>query len=181
MILIVAAHPYLNRSKANKRLLDGVSEMDSVIISDIYEKYPDFHIDVQEEQQLLTCAEVIVFQFPLYWYNIPALLKQWQETVLTSEFAFGIDAHQMQLKDKQCIAVTTTGHPQNSNFVDGVDVFSVNTFMIPLQQLTEHCLMNYHEPLVFYQVHQANNNELKQYVEDYKQKLMQLSQPMITA
>jgi Flavodoxin-like fold len=52
-------------------------------------KYPDFHINVAREQELLTLHDVIVFQHPLYWYSYPAILKEWQDLVLESGFAFG--------------------------------------------------------------------------------------------
>jgi len=83
MILIVFAHPYPRRSHANKALINVVSQLKHVVIDDLYGKYPDFHINIAEEQQLLAQAKLIIFQFPLYWYNVPAMLKQWQEVVLT--------------------------------------------------------------------------------------------------
>ena len=45
--------------------------------------------DVREEQAKLAAAELLVVQFPLWWYSLPAILKGWFDRVLTSGFAFG--------------------------------------------------------------------------------------------
>ena len=45
--------------------------------------------DVREEQARLAAAELLVVQFPLWWYGPPAILKGWFDRVLTSGFAYG--------------------------------------------------------------------------------------------
>nr|WP_209310964.1 NAD(P)H-dependent oxidoreductase [Streptomyces spiramenti] len=45
--------------------------------------------EVREEQAKLAAAELLVLQFPLWWYGPPAILKGWFDRVLTSGFAFG--------------------------------------------------------------------------------------------
>ncbi|CEA07778.1 General stress protein 14 [Arthrobacter saudimassiliensis] len=45
--------------------------------------------DVQEEQAKLAAAELLVLQFPLWWYGPPAILKGWFDRVLTDRFAYG--------------------------------------------------------------------------------------------
>ena len=37
---------------------------------------------VATEQSALRAADVIVWQFPLYWYSVPAKMKQWIDDVL---------------------------------------------------------------------------------------------------
>ena len=46
--------------------------------------------DVAEEQSRLLRAELVVVQFPLWWYGMPAILKGWFDRVFTNGFAFGI-------------------------------------------------------------------------------------------
>ncbi|MGE2729193.1 NAD(P)H-dependent oxidoreductase [Mycolicibacterium vaccae] len=45
--------------------------------------------DVREEQDKLAAAELLVVQFPLWWYGPPAILKGWFDRVLTNGFAYG--------------------------------------------------------------------------------------------
>lgn len=42
------------------------------------------------EQDKLRDAELVVFQFPLWWYGPPAILKGWFDRVLVSGYAFGL-------------------------------------------------------------------------------------------
>ncbi|NUL44584.1 NAD(P)H-dependent oxidoreductase [Cellulosimicrobium funkei] len=43
---------------------------------------------VQAEHAKLAAAELLVLQFPLWWYGPPALLKGWLDRVLTDSFAY---------------------------------------------------------------------------------------------
>ena len=45
--------------------------------------------DVAVEQEKLLWADAIVFQFPLWWYGVPAILKGWIERVYAYRFAYG--------------------------------------------------------------------------------------------
>ncbi|WP_432519825.1 NAD(P)H-dependent oxidoreductase [Kineococcus sp. SYSU DK006] len=45
--------------------------------------------DVRAEQAKLAAAELLVLQFPLWWYGPPAVLKGWFDRVLTAGFAYG--------------------------------------------------------------------------------------------
>ncbi|MGV9796549.1 NAD(P)H-dependent oxidoreductase [Mycobacterium sp. NPDC003449] len=45
--------------------------------------------DVQAEQAKLAAAQLLVVQFPLWWYGPPAILKGWFDRVLTNGFAYG--------------------------------------------------------------------------------------------
>lgn len=47
--------------------------------------------DVREEQAKLAAAELLVVQFPLWWYGPPAILKGWFDRVLTNGFAYSDD------------------------------------------------------------------------------------------
>lgn len=44
--------------------------------------------DVQAEHEKLARAELLVIQFPLWWYGPPAILKGWLDRVLTDSFAY---------------------------------------------------------------------------------------------
>lgn len=44
--------------------------------------------DVVAEHEKLADAELLVLQFPLWWYGPPAILKGWLDRVLTDSFAY---------------------------------------------------------------------------------------------
>lgn len=49
----------------------------------LYDLYPAVDIDAAAERTALGRASVVVWQHPIYRYNVPALLKLWFERVLT--------------------------------------------------------------------------------------------------
>lgn len=46
--------------------------------------------EIRAEQAKLRDAELVVLQFPLWWYGMPAILKGWFDRVLVNGFAFGV-------------------------------------------------------------------------------------------
>lgn len=49
--------------------------------------------DVRAEQEKLLWADTVIFQFPLWWYSMPAVLKGWVDRVFTFHFAYGVGEH----------------------------------------------------------------------------------------
>ncbi|MFJ5292788.1 NAD(P)H-dependent oxidoreductase [Streptomyces sp. NPDC088348] len=49
--------------------------------------------DVLAEQEKLLWADSVIFQFPLWWYTMPAILKGWVDRVFTHRFAYGVGEH----------------------------------------------------------------------------------------
>lgn len=74
-------HPNFKQSRVNKGLADQVKG--EFEVRNLAKLYPDFMIDVKKEQQVLEKADRVVLQFPMQWYSSPALLKQWEDQVLT--------------------------------------------------------------------------------------------------
>ena len=108
-VLILFAHPALQKSRVNRRLIAAVRNMENVTINDLYEEYPDFFVDIKREQELLLSHDIIIFQHPLYWYSCPALLKEWQDLVLQYGFAYG--AQWTKLNVKWVLTAITAGGP----------------------------------------------------------------------
>ena len=77
-ILIISGHPDLQQSWTNRLIINTLEqEVSDLNVRRLDQRYPDFNIDVASEQQALLDAEIVVLQFPFYWYSVPALLKQW--------------------------------------------------------------------------------------------------------
>lgn len=49
--------------------------------------------DVQAEQDKLDWADVLILQFPMWWYSMPAILKGWVDRVYAYGFAYGVGEH----------------------------------------------------------------------------------------
>ena len=77
-ILIIVAHPNISQSMANRTWIEAfTSHSDRYTVHDLYATYPDGNIDVAAEQALIEAHGSVIFQFPVYWFSSPPLLKQW--------------------------------------------------------------------------------------------------------
>ena len=140
-ILILFAHPSYHRSHANKALLQALRKVEGITIHDLYQRYPNMFIDVEQEQKLLLEHDIIIFQHPLYWYSSPAIIKEWMDQVLEYGFAFGPDGH--ALKGKSLLSAITTGGSQESYTSQGHNRRAVIEYLLPFKQSAWLCGMRY--------------------------------------
>ncbi len=72
--------------------------------------------DILVEQDKLTACDLLVLQFPLWWFGMPALLKGWVDRVMTMGFAYGGGAWYDQggLKGRKAMLSLTTGGPEHA-------------------------------------------------------------------
>ena len=143
-VLVLFAHPVLERSRVNRRLLEAVRGIDAVTVRDLYERYPTMDIDVQEEQAALVEHDVIVFQHPFYWYSCPAILKEWQDLVLEHGWAYG--AGGTQLQGKITLNAITTGGPETAYKKGGYNRFTIRELLAPWDQTAHLCGMRFLAP-----------------------------------
>jgi len=52
--------------------------------------------DVAAEIEKLLWADVLILQFPLWWFSMPAILKGWVDRVYAYGFAYGVGEHSDQ-------------------------------------------------------------------------------------
>ncbi|WP_119328644.1 NAD(P)H-dependent oxidoreductase [Cysteiniphilum halobium] len=89
----------------------------SVIVSKLSE---GFSTDL--EQQKLLEADLIIFQMPVYWFNVPALLKRYMEDVYASGVTHGrADSYGRGglLTHKHYLLSTTWNAPESAFYGDG--------------------------------------------------------------
>lgn len=172
MILVLQAHPYPDRSRANQALTDAITGLDGVTVRSLYDRYPDFDIDVPAEQAALTGARVVVWQHPLYWYAAPALLKLWFEKVLTPGWAYG--PGQRALRGKRCLWAVTTGGDDDDYAPDGCHRHPFATFVPVVRQTAQFCGMTWLEPFVVHGAHTLDDAALEAAGTRYRQRLVAL-------
>jgi modulator of drug activity B len=83
-ILIINGHQKTGSANGqlNKTL---VAEMKKILKDELNHKVKITTVqkgyDVAEEQQKFMWADTIIFQFPVYWFGVPALMKQYMQDV----------------------------------------------------------------------------------------------------
>ena len=141
-VLIVSGHPHLDRSLANRTIIETVQrEIPEAEVIDLGQMYPNYVFDVPLEQQRLKNADIIVMQYPAYWYAAPALVKKWQEDILT--FGFAHDAHGGLLGGRTLIASVTSGAPESDYAVGARMNHPMNEFQYPVMQMATLCGMDF--------------------------------------
>ena len=113
-ILIISGHPALrDNSFANKLIMEDLEKLLPEATFDcLSDLYPDYRIDVEAEQKKLVAADIIVLQFPIFWYSMPALLAKWMEDVFIHGFSHGTTGK--ALVHKKLLLSFTTGAPESA-------------------------------------------------------------------
>lgn len=145
-VVVISGHPNLNGSWTNKVILEQLeSHVENIDIRRLDALYPDYNIDIETEQNALLNADIIVFQYPYYWYSAPALLKKWIDDVFAFNFAFGPEGD--KLKNKHLILSFTVGGPDESYHPLGYNHFTIEQLAYPLQQTCYLAGMVYQQPI----------------------------------
>ena len=126
--VVIYGHPdYLN-SFANKTILEQFSKnCPDAEIRNIAQLYPDGKIDVETEQKKLLEADVLIFEFPFWWYSCPSIMHKYMEQVLTHNFAYGPEGNALQ--DTKFILSFTTGGNREAYTKDGYQHYTIEDFM----------------------------------------------------
>lgn len=155
--LIILAHPKIEESIGNKIISELTAKEQNVEVRHLDKLYPSFKIDIKAEQEALLTARNIIFQYPLYWYSTPAILKEWIDQVFQYGFAFGQES---ALNDKKIfISLTIGSDPDYYN--DDV----MEKILFPIKGLTEYCNLTYGGEVVSFNI----NNYTPEAAEKAKQ------------
>lgn len=168
--LVIYAHPAHQRSRANRMMLDTIKGISDVTVHDLYQTYPDFFIDVEAEQALLLEHDLIVIQHPVYWYNMPALLREWQDLVLEYGFAYGRD--QQKLKGKGLWIVMTAGAPEHTYATEGVNERPLSDYFLQYERMANVCALKAFPNFEIYHSRHMTDDVLERAVATYGQNLL---------
>jgi glutathione-regulated potassium-efflux system ancillary protein KefF len=183
--LILLAHPTLRHSRVNATLVKAVMSAgerladtalpQAPVVRDLYALYPDFFIDVAAEQAALQKATLIVWQHPLHWYSMPALMKLWVDEVLRFGWAYGPDG--TALRGKRLWPVLSTGGNDDSYSPSGHNQHPFDAFLPPYRQTAALCGMQWVEPLVLHGAHHVSDSALAAHTQQYLAGLARFAQP----
>lgn len=147
-LLVYYAHPGHKHSHVNRVMARVGAAVDGITFVDLYRDYPRFDINVDIEQQRLVDHEVMLFQFPLFWYSTPSIVKEWQDLVLEHGFAYGSGGDQLEGK-RMMLALTAAG-PEDAYSAGGYQHYPLRDFLRPLEQTARLCSMRFAPPYVLY-------------------------------
>ena len=126
--LVLYAHPDYQNSFANKIILDEFSKINNEAqILNIAKEYPDGKIDVEAEQKRLLDADILVLEFPFWWYSAPSLMHRYIEQVFTHGFAYGSEGNALQ--GMKLILSFTAGGDREAYTKAGYQHYEIEDFM----------------------------------------------------
>ncbi|XP_041699479.1 NAD(P)H dehydrogenase [quinone] 1-like [Coregonus clupeaformis] len=108
--------------------------------------------DITEEHRKLSEAELVIFQFPMYWFTVPAIMKGWMDRVLTLGFAYTSEKRYSQgiFKDKKAMLSFTTGSQESMFSANGING-DMNVTLWPLQNgILHYCGFQVLAPQIFW-------------------------------
>jgi glutathione-regulated potassium-efflux system ancillary protein KefG len=173
-VLLQFAHPALEKSRVNLALREVARTCPGVTVNDLYEEYPDLHIDVRREQQLLVDHDVCLFQHPFYWYSTPAILKEWQDLVLEHNWAYGKEGR--ALAGKVTFNALSAGGPESAYRGGGYNRFTIRQLLAPYEATAQLCHMTYLAPFVVHGTLRMNRAEVDPHARDYDRLLRALTE-----
>jgi NAD(P)H dehydrogenase (quinone) len=98
--------------------------------------------DIAQEQAKLRWADAVIFQFPLWWYSMPAIMKGWIDRVYAYGFAYGVGEHsdrrwgerfgEGRLSGKRAMLIVTAGGWESHYSARGING-PIEDILFPIQ------------------------------------------------
>jgi glutathione-regulated potassium-efflux system ancillary protein KefG len=177
-ILLQLYHPLFHESRVNRELIKAIENLEGVTIRIMYDLYPDFNIDIKEEQRLLEEHDIIVWQHPFYWYSSPSLLKEWIDVVLQHGFAYGREGK--ALEGKKLMTAITSGGRRDVYKEGGMRKYSIRQLLAPFEQTVTLCNIEYLPPFVVHGTHLLDIKGIIEAGQEYRRIIIALRDGKLT-
>ena len=171
---ILLFHPQLDQSRVNKALANAAKDA-GFEVRDMYALYPDFKIDVAKERAVLENADRIVFQFPVYWYSSPALVKQYEDDVFTGNWAYNGGK---ALLDHEWLLAVSPGADQDAYQKDGRVHYTMPALLRPYQATSVLIKTKFMTPFISYNASNMSDEELANRAQAYVEYLQKSDMPL---
>ena len=141
--------------------------------------------DIAQEQDKLRRADAVLFQFPLWWFSMPAIMKGWFERVYAYGFGYGVGEHsdrrwgdrygEGNLAGKRAMLLVTTGGWEEHYSARGVNG-PIDDLLFPIN----HGVLSYPgydvlPPFVAYSVDRLKESEFAPVAERLRERMRTLA------
>ena len=165
-ILVVVTHPDIENSKVNKIWIEHLKKDKDITIRFLDEIYKENKIiDIEKEKKYLENAERVVFQYPFYWYNMPALMRDYFDKVLEYGWAYGPNGN--ALKGKEFLVALSVGAPEYSYMGGSYNNFTITELLRPLEATANAIQMIYLPYFALFDTPRLSDEEIKKSSERY--------------
>ncbi len=136
-----------------------------------------FSPDIAAEQEKLRCADLLILQFPLWWFGMPAILKGWADRVFARGFAYmpGRKYDSGMFAGKIAMIAATTGTSADTYAPDGIDGDILSVLWPVHNGLLRYCGFDVLTPFIAYMPGRAGRPQRETYLAAYKERLQALA------
>lgn len=161
--LIIVIHPTMETSVINKRWVEVLNQFpEKYTVHELYKAYPDGELDVEKEQELIEAYDKIIFQFPLYWFSSPPMLKKWFDEILLYGWAFGSRSG-YKMKGKKIALAISAGIDDKDFSANAKYKYTLKELLRPFELTFDYVKADYREPFVYYGL---EKNPSAEYIEE---------------
>jgi len=132
--------------------------------------------ELKAEMDKLVWADLVIFQFPLWWFSLPAILKGWVDRVFAMGFSYGREQRYATgvFRGKRGMLAMTTGGPPSS-YVAGGNHGDLHQLLLPIQHgMFAFVGMDVLPPFVAYGAARVSPEERAAYLEAFRERLLTL-------
>jgi putative NADPH-quinone reductase len=158
--LVLVFHPDLARSRANAALAAAARRVPGTTVVDMQLQNPDGRFDTAAEAARLLTARHVVLQFPVQWYSTPALLKAWQDAVLTRMVYMAWETEGRHLAGRALTVVATAGNSADAYAPGGANRFTMDEILRPLEATAHRCGLAWRTPLVVFRAQRLEQADM---------------------
>jgi NAD(P)H dehydrogenase (quinone) len=130
--------------------------------------------DIVAEQEKFQRADLVIFQFPVWWFGMPAIMNGWADRVFVRGFAYipGRKYDTGMFHGKIVIVAATTGTSADTYAPDGIDG-DILTVLWPLHSgLLRYSGFDVLPPFVAYMPGRVGQTGREAYLEAYGKRLL---------
>ena len=132
--------------------------------------------DIVAEQEKLARADLVIFQFPVWWFGMPAMMKGWADRVFSRGFAYmpGRKYDTGMFKGKLALVAATTGTSVDTYAPDGIDGDILSVLWPVHNGLLRYSGFDVLPPFVAYMPGRVGLPGREAYLEAYKKRLLEI-------
>lgn len=134
--------------------------------------------DVQGEQEKMQWCDLMIFQFPMWWFGMLAILKGWVDRTFTRGFAYksGRKYDWGIFKGKRAMICATTGTASSLYEPDGVDG-DINHIFWPIHNgIFHYAGFDVLPPFMAWMADNASHECRKTYLDQWAERLRHIEQ-----
>jgi NAD(P)H dehydrogenase (quinone) len=136
-----------------------------------------FAADVRAELDKLLWCDALIFQFPLWWFSLPAMLKGWVDRVFAmgAVYGGGVWYDRGRFAGRRAMLSLTVGGPATMYGPDGLNG-DIDRLLYPIQHgMLRFTGFDVLPPVIAWQPARVGDEARQAYLEQYRQRLLALA------